>query len=65
MRASYEVVIKQYERGWGSTVDEIKNFDTKKEADDFIEKFNKDNNKKVVPDWYMVAQGPYLVDLDE
>lgn len=50
-----EVHILECERGWGSRIDETKGFDTMKEAEEFCEDFNKDNNLSKVPDWYMVA----------
>lgn len=52
----FKVAIIESERGWGSKVDEVKEFDTYKEAIGFINAFNKDNNKDVIPDWYMVAK---------
>lgn len=51
----YKVQIDEYERGWGSRLDEIKEFDTKEEADQFIIEFNSKNTDEKVPDWYMVA----------
>lgn len=50
-----KVLIIESERDWGQRVDEVKEFDTDKEADDYIKKYNKSNNKSVVPDWYMYA----------
>jgi hypothetical protein len=52
----YQVAIWEYERGWGSKIDEIKDFDTKEEADTFIIKFNSKNTEHSAPDWYMVAR---------
>jgi hypothetical protein len=51
-----KVVIIESERGWGSKVDEIKEFDTREEAKDFVEEFNSHNTEKTTPDWYMVAK---------
>lgn len=64
MNAKYEVCIIESERGWGQRVDEVRHFDSKKEADDFVKDYNKENNLSVVPDWYMYATEPKLVDLD-
>lgn len=55
MEKPFKVEIREYERGWGSKTDEIKDFDTKKEADDFITEFNSKNTEDVVTDWYMTA----------
>jgi hypothetical protein len=52
----FTAYIMEYERGWGSRVDETLKFDTEKERDDYIAEYNaKYNTEKVVPDWYMVA----------
>ena len=51
----YKATIMEYERGQGSRIDEVREFDTEQERDDFIIEFNSRNTKKVVPDWYMVA----------
>lgn len=55
----FKVNIMEYERGWGSKVDETKEFDTIEEADTFVEEYNSKNTAKEVPDWYMVAQKAY------
>lgn len=55
MPDKFKVEIREYEKGWGSKTDEIKDFDTQKEADDFISEFNSKNTEDVVPDWYMIA----------
>lgn len=52
----YKAVMMEYERGWGSRVDEVIEFDTEAERDKYITDYNtKWNNKKEVPDWYIVA----------
>jgi hypothetical protein len=51
-----KVFIMEYERGWGSRVDEVKEFPTREEAVKFANEFNSRNTEKVVPDWYMVAE---------
>lgn len=51
-----KVVIIESERGWGQKVDEVKTFNTRKEAVDFVNEFNKGNNLPYVPDWYMYAE---------
>jgi len=64
MKAKYKVTIIESERGWGQRIDEEKLFDTKAEADAFVKKFNAQNTATEVPDWYMVARSPQLIDLD-
>lgn len=52
----YKVVIMEYERGWGSKVDETKYFDTPVSAKEFVREFNKYNTAATAPDWYMQAE---------
>ena len=68
MKPAYKVVIIESERGWGQRIDEVKLFrgeDAKKDADEFVKNYNADNNLPYVPDWYMYAQKPILIDEDE
>lgn len=51
-----KVAIWEYERGWGSRIDEVKEFGTKEEAEQYVLEFNSSNTAEVVPDWYMVAE---------
>ena len=52
---AHRVDIFEYERGWGSKLDEIKYFETESEAREFVKNYNSRNNLDYVPDWYMVA----------
>lgn len=53
------VNIMEYERGWGSRLDEQKLFgNDKAAAEAFVKEYNKDI-KGSAPDWYMIAQGPF------
>jgi hypothetical protein len=54
--AAYRVDIIEYERGWGSKVDEVLYFDNKPEAVKYCEDFNARNYDDEVPDWYMIAE---------
>jgi len=58
-KETFKVYIMEYERGWGSSLDSTKEFDTIEEADEFVEKYNSKNTATEVPDWYMVAQKGY------
>jgi len=51
----YKVEIIESEAGWGQKTDSVKEFDTEKEADDFVTTYNAPNNKPVTPGWYMYA----------
>lgn len=61
MATKWGVTIMEYERGWGSRVDEIKEFINYDEALNFQRNFNADNDKDEVPDWYMVAHDPHPI----
>lgn len=56
MKRIFKAGIYEYERGWGSKLDEVREFDTAQERDTFIQNFNSQNTEDTVPDWYMVAQ---------
>lgn len=51
-----KVVIIESERGCGRKVNDIKEFTSKEEAENFTQEFNKGNNTEVTPDWYMYAR---------
>lgn len=52
----FKVEIKEYERGWGSRLEEVKTFDAYDEAFKFCEKHNAANDLPVTPDVYYVAR---------
>lgn len=53
---SYKVYMIESERGWGSRLDETKEFPTEEEAITFADTYNKTyNNQSEVPDWYIRA----------
>lgn len=52
----FKAAIFEYERGWGSKLDEVKEFDTVEERDNFVREYNSKNTETTVPDWYMTAQ---------
>lgn len=56
MKDKIKVHIIESERGWGRKVDEVMYFDTYEQALKFCRDYNKDNNEKTVPDWYMYAE---------
>ena len=54
---AYQVDIVEYERGWGSRIDETLYFDDEAEAKKYVKDYNeKYNTAPSAPDWYMVAQ---------
>lgn len=52
------VEIIESERGWGSKVDEVKEFRTEAEARAFVKEYNDKYNPPlaITPDWYMIAK---------
>jgi len=52
----YKVQVVEYERGWGSKVDESIYFDNEEEAKNYVTQYNKVNTAKTAPDWYMIAK---------
>lgn len=63
VRAMYVVDIIESERGWGQSLDSTKRFSSLTEANKFVKEFNAENNKPTVPDWYMRATEPRLVEV--
>lgn len=54
---AFRVDIVEYERGWGSKIDETIYFDNEQEAIKYVKDYNlKWNNIDYVPDWYMIAE---------
>lgn len=53
---AYRVDIMEFERGWGSRVDEMLYFDNEAEALRYVTASNAVNTAPTVPDWYMVAE---------
>lgn len=51
----YRVDLIEYERGWGSKIDETLYFDNEEEAREYCREFNAKNTATQVPDWYMIA----------
>lgn len=45
------------ERGWSTTVEEVKEFDTLNEAEEFVKEFNKQYDfTGAVPEYYYIAK---------
>lgn len=64
MTLKYRVRYTEYERGWGSRPEGFTDFDTLLEAKTATDAFNALNTESSVPDWYMLASEPVLVDAD-
>jgi hypothetical protein len=52
---AFRVDLIEYERGWGSKIDETIYFDYEAEALQYTKEFNSKNNDVEVTDWYMIA----------
>ena len=58
----HKVTLLEFERGWGSRVDEVIYFDTEQNAKVYAKEFNSLNTQDTAPDWYMVAEYTFLKD---
>lgn len=58
----FKINIIESERGCDQRIDSSEIFETWKEAVEFRDKFNSETNLEFVPDWYMIAEGPYPYD---
>lgn len=65
MNAVYRVDTFESERGWGRSLLDSVDFRSKQEAMDYAKSINSKNNLPYVPDYYIFATDPYLVDLTE
>ncbi len=51
----YRVDILEFERGYGSKIEDVIYFDNEMEARQYVLDFNAKNILQNVPDWYMCA----------
>lgn len=65
MRSAYRVDVFESERGWGKTHLEYRIFSSKKLAMEYAKSINSENTLSYVPDYYIVAKDPVLVNLDD
>jgi hypothetical protein len=54
----WRVDIYEMERGWGSRLEDKREFASREEADAFVREYNAKNTAKVVPDYYWYAEQP-------
>jgi hypothetical protein len=54
--SAYQVDLVEYERGWGSKIEEVLYFDNEAEALEYCKQFNSKNTAPTAPDWYMIAE---------
>lgn len=61
-----KVPVWEYERGWGSKIDDFMVCLSKEDATEFVKEFNAENKETSVPDWYMVASTEFTpIDLTD
>jgi len=60
----WRVDIIESEAGWGQKVDDVKFFDDEDLALAFVADYNKSNTAPVTPSWYMRADPPRKVMVD-
>lgn len=66
MKTAIKIPVYEYERGWGSKIDDYMVCLTSEDKDNFIKGFNSDNDKPQVPDWYMIAKDePSFIELTD
>jgi hypothetical protein len=64
MKAQYRVTLWESERGWGRKPFLDCDFDSFEAADAYYRESNAKNNLTAVPDYYIYADPPVLVDAD-
>ena len=64
MNAKYRVTLWESERGWGRKPFLDKDFETLESAQAYYKTENDKNNLSYVPDYYIYAEKPVLVDVD-
>lgn len=66
MKVAVKIPVWEYERGWGSKIDDHMVCLSVEDAKTYQKEFNAKNDKPTVPDWYMVCQGdPTPIDLTD
>ena len=61
MAKKWKVIVREYERGWGTKIDEVREFDDWDAADAFAKHINSQNNKATVPYIYWTADAPVRI----
>lgn len=64
MQAKYRVTLWESERGWGRKPFLDRDFDSFEEAQSYYRAENAKNNLSYVPDYYIYAAAPVLVDVE-
>ncbi len=60
-KGPWRTTVIESERGWGQKIDEYRRFESKEEAEKWVNQFNSQNNLPETPDWYMYATSPNYV----
>lgn len=53
----FKIPVFEYEKGWGSKLDDWMVCLTEEDCHAFKKEFNSKNNEPITPDWYMIVQG--------
>ena len=64
MQARYRVTLWESERGWGRKPFLDRDFETVEAAQSYYQAENAKNNLSYVPDYYIYAESPVLVDAE-
>lgn len=65
MQAKYRVTLWESEAGWGRKPFLDRDFDSFEEAQNYYRAENAKNNLSYVPDYYIYAEAPVLVDAEQ
>jgi hypothetical protein len=60
-KGPWRVTIIESDRFMGQKIDGYRRFETKEEAQNWVTKYNSQNDSDTVPEWYMYAQSPQHV----
>ncbi|MNK14260.1 hypothetical protein D3C87_323590 [compost metagenome] len=60
-KGPWRTTLIESERGWGQKVDGYRRFETREEAEKWVDEFNSKNDLPTVSDWYMYAESPKYV----
>jgi hypothetical protein len=53
---SLKVVIREYEKNWGSSIIDVQDFEDIKQAEEFADSINSQNTHPTTPDYYIQAE---------
>lgn len=65
-KVAVKIAVWEYERGWGSKIDDWMVCQSVEDALNFKQEFNSKNTESSAPDWYMICKDePVAIDLTD